>query len=334
MSETLGEPPAPPRGTRRPLPSWAKTLGRGTALGRRTKRRRCCATTGSRGDVAAAANMRQGCGGRGRSEALLRRSRREGGARKQPGKTHHGNFEGWEHLRLDLLSYVSSGQTWGHVRYSIREAKTATPLTYTIFEAKVRTPSIPRRITRRLRRLAASGRGEDEGGLVPTGPKTSRAPSDSPLAVVPLTELMYMQLSELSDLTTLDFLGRRSLASRPAPALGGGLVLADNVDEVGDGGGASRGAISAERPVTQDTFSLHPPYTRSPLQDSRLFGPRPWKILAVTYEKQRFMSNPDPGENLVMENLVMETGCTTPTANCFGDTAWLPFEGYEPLEHG
>ena len=26
-------------------------------------------------------------------------------------------------------------------------------------------------------------------------------------------------------------------------------------------------------------------YTRSPLQDSRLFGPSPWKILATTYEQ-------------------------------------------------
>ena len=25
-------------------------------------------------------------------------------------------------------------------------------------------------------------------------------------------------------------------------------------------------------------------YTRSPLKDSRLFGPSPWKILAATYE--------------------------------------------------
>ena len=45
-------------------------------------------------------------------------------------------------------------------------------------------------------------------------------------------------------------------------------------------------------------------YTQSPLQDSRLFGPRPWKILAATYETNGFLSNPDPGENLVMENLV------------------------------
>ena len=26
-------------------------------------------------------------------------------------------------------------------------------------------------------------------------------------------------------------------------------------------------------------------YTRSPLEDSRLFGPSPWKILATTYEQ-------------------------------------------------
>ena len=47
------------------------------------------------------------------------------------------------------------------------------------------------------------------------------------------------------------------------------------------------------------------------LQDSRLFGPRPWKILATTYDKKGFLSNPDPGENLVSGNLVMETGCTS-----------------------
>ena len=52
-----------------------------------------------------------------------------------------------------------------------------------------------------------------------------------------------------------------------------------------------------------------PTYPQSPLQDSRLLGPRPWKILAATYETNGFLSNPDTGENLVMENLVMETGC-------------------------
>ena len=50
-------------------------------------------------------------------------------------------------------------------------------------------------------------------------------------------------------------------------------------------------------------------YTRSPSQDSRLFGARPWKILAATYETNRFLSNPSPGENLVSGNLVTETGC-------------------------
>ena len=29
-------------------------------------------------------------------------------------------------------------------------------------------------------------------------------------------------------------------------------------------------------------------YTRSPLEDSRLFGPSPWNILATTYEKNDF----------------------------------------------
>ena len=52
-------------------------------------------------------------------------------------------------------------------------------------------------------------------------------------------------------------------------------------------------------------------YTRSPLQDSRLFGPRPWKILAATYETNGFLSDPDPGESFVMGNLVTETGCTS-----------------------
>ena len=37
--------------------------------------------------------------------------------------------------------------------------------------------------------------------------------------------------------------------------------------------------------ISGDGVSLCGPYTRSPLQDSRLFGPRPWKILAATYEQ-------------------------------------------------
>ena len=50
-------------------------------------------------------------------------------------------------------------------------------------------------------------------------------------------------------------------------------------------------------------------YTRSPLEDSRLFGPSPWKIVAATYEQLGLLSNPAPGENLVSGNLVMETEC-------------------------
>ena len=33
---------------------------------------------------------------------------------------------------------------------------------------------------------------------------------------------------------------------------------------------------------------LPPEYTRSPLEDSCLFGPSPWKILATTYEQMNF----------------------------------------------
>ena len=29
-------------------------------------------------------------------------------------------------------------------------------------------------------------------------------------------------------------------------------------------------------------------YTRSPLEDSRLFGPSPWKVLATTYEQSDY----------------------------------------------
>ena len=51
-------------------------------------------------------------------------------------------------------------------------------------------------------------------------------------------------------------------------------------------------------------------YTLSPLKDSHLFGPSPWKVLATTYERKRFLSNPAPGENIISGNIVIETGCT------------------------
>ena len=38
----------------------------------------------------------------------------------------------------------------------------------------------------------------------------------------------------------------------------------------------------------RDWRQTESPYTRSPLQDSRLFGPSPWKILAATYKNNDF----------------------------------------------
>ena len=58
----------------------------------------------------------------------------------------------------------------------------------------------------------------------------------------------------------------------------------------------------------------HVSYTRSPLEDSRLFGPSPWKILRHYLCTNGSLSNPAPGENLLSGNLVMETGCTQEAA--------------------
>ena len=41
--------------------------------------------------------------------------------------------------------------------------------------------------------------------------------------------------------------------------------------------------IAQSAPGTHSRESPNQGYTRSPSQDSRLFGPRPWKILATTY---------------------------------------------------
>ena len=51
-------------------------------------------------------------------------------------------------------------------------------------------------------------------------------------------------------------------------------------------------------------------YTQSPLEDSRLFGPSPWKILRHYLWTNGFLSNPAPGDNLLSGNHVMETGCS------------------------
>ena len=51
-------------------------------------------------------------------------------------------------------------------------------------------------------------------------------------------------------------------------------------------------------------------YTRSPLEDSRLFGPSPWKVLRHYLWTNGFLSYPAPAENPLSGNFVMETGCT------------------------
>ena len=38
-------------------------------------------------------------------------------------------------------------------------------------------------------------------------------------------------------------------------------------------------------PKLYDIYMIIGVYTRSPLEDSRLFGPSPWKTLATTYEQ-------------------------------------------------
>ena len=53
-------------------------------------------------------------------------------------------------------------------------------------------------------------------------------------------------------------------------------------------------------------------YTQFPSQDSGLFGPNPWKILAPpsNYLSNKVSGQPTLGKSLVRENLVMGTGCT------------------------
>ena len=45
---------------------------------------------------------------------------------------------------------------------------------------------------------------------------------------------------------------------------------------------------SEGRPLPEGRPDASSTYTRSPLEDSRLFGPSPWKILAATYEKKDY----------------------------------------------
>ena len=43
--------------------------------------------------------------------------------------------------------------------------------------------------------------------------------------------------------------------------------------------------FAASSIVSLQSITAFTSYTRSPLEDSRLFGPSPWKILATAYEQ-------------------------------------------------
>ena len=51
---------------------------------------------------------------------------------------------------------------------------------------------------------------------------------------------------------------------------------------------ANYGFVTVSRSACRGPFRtdiLYVAYTRSPLEDSRLFGPSPWKVLVATYEQ-------------------------------------------------
>ena len=56
---------------------------------------------------------------------------------------------------------------------------------------------------------------------------------------------------------------------------------------------ASGGIVQGPFPKPPNLCPPNLSYTRSPLEDSRLFGPSPWKILATTYKK-RISEQPCP----------------------------------------
>ena len=63
--------------------------------------------------------------------------------------------------------------------------------------------------------------------------------------------------------------------------------------------------------------SIRITYTRSPLEDSRLFGPSPWKILATTYEQNEnnISEQPSPWRN------------SSTRESCYGDRVYTDQEG-------
>ena len=71
----------------------------------------------------------------------------------------------------------------------------------------------------------------------------------------------------------------------------------------------SGGVLFSQTPVGRIICLIMARYTQSPLEDSRLFGPSPWKTLTTTYEKTIY-EQPSP-------LLFMETGCICPV-----DAGW------------
>ena len=66
-------------------------------------------------------------------------------------------------------------------------------------------------------------------------------------------------------------------------------------------------------------------YTQFPSQDSGLFGPNPWKVLAPpsNYLSKKVSGQPNPWTNLVRQNLVMGTGCKAFIIRRYADTTYL-----------
>ena len=67
----------------------------------------------------------------------------------------------------------------------------------------------------------------------------------------------------------------------------------------------------------QTNHTKHARYTRSPLEDSRLFGPSPWKILAATNEKN-ISEQPSPWRK------------SSKRKSCYGDRVYKVDEGAAP----
>ena len=78
----------------------------------------------------------------------------------------------------------------------------------------------------------------------------------------------------------------------------------------------------------QNTCVNKAQYTRSPLEDSRLFGPSPWKILAATYEKKTISEQPSPWRKYYKRESCYGARCDTLKGEDISDCE------PSPLHHG